>query len=153
MKYLVRAIKYFFYFAVITTAIVFVLILIGAVEGNIDSIFEGGYNAIWKIALFFICVAAFYPKFAFINRDVCIDKEWDEIRDDVVEFFKERRYELESEDGAVLTFRLRSRTARIAKMWEDRLTLSRGPMGYKLEGLRKDALHLATALEHRISSR
>ena len=42
MKYLTRAVKYFFYFAFLTTAIILALILIGAVEGNIATIFEGG---------------------------------------------------------------------------------------------------------------
>ena len=47
MKYTIRAIKYFFYFAIITTAIILALILIGAVEGDIEQIFEGGYSALW----------------------------------------------------------------------------------------------------------
>ena len=47
MKYTIRAIKYFFYFATITTAIVLALVLIGAVEGDINEIFEGGYKALW----------------------------------------------------------------------------------------------------------
>ena len=152
MKYFIRAVKYFFYFAFLTTAIVLVLVFIGAVEGDINSIFEGGYDALWKIALFFACVAAVYPKLAFIRRDVCISAEWKDIRTDVIAFFKERRYELESEEGDSATFRLRNMTGRIAKMCEDRLTLRKGPLGYTLEGLRKDALHIATALEHRFAT-
>ena len=151
MKYFIRAVKYFFYFAVITTAIILALVFIGAVEGDINSIFEGGYEAIWKIALLFACVAAVYPKLAFIRRDVCVDREWSEIREDTIDFFRERRYELESEQDGIVTFRLRSKANRVAKMCEDRLTLSRSPQGYTLEGLRKDALHLAAALEHRLS--
>ena len=46
MKYLIRAVKYFFYFAFLTTAIVLALVLIGAVEGDIDTIFNGGYSAL-----------------------------------------------------------------------------------------------------------
>ena len=58
MKYLVRAVKYFFYFAFLSTVIILALVLIGAVEGDINSIFEGGYSALWKIALFYLAVAA-----------------------------------------------------------------------------------------------
>ena len=61
MKYIVRSIKYFFYFALLTSAIVYALVLIGAVEGNIESIFRGGYDALWKMAAFFAAVAAVYP--------------------------------------------------------------------------------------------
>ncbi len=151
MKYFVRAVKYFFYFAFITAAIVLALVLIGAVEGDINSIFEDGYDSLWKIALFFVCVAAVYPRLAFINRDVSIGREWDEISGDVKEFFRERRYETESEEDGVVTFRLRSKGARLAKMCEDRLILRKTAAGYSLEGLRKDALHIAAALEHRFS--
>ena len=43
MKYFIRSVKYFFYFAILTTLIILALVLIGAVEGSIDSIFEDGY--------------------------------------------------------------------------------------------------------------
>ncbi len=151
MKYFIRSVKYFFYFAVLTTALILVLVLIGAVEGNIESIFEGGYDAIWKIAVFFVCVAAVYPKLAFIRREICIDRDWEEIREDTVDFFRVRRYELESEQDGSVSFRLRSKAARLTKMCEDRLTLTRTPQGYVLEGLRKDAMHIAAALEHILS--
>ena len=91
MKYLIRAVKYFIYFSLLTTVIVTVLVLIGAVEGNIDSIFNGGTDALWKIALFFALVSAVYPKLGFINRDIPVDRDLDQIRDEVVGFFRERR--------------------------------------------------------------
>ena len=40
MKYLIRSIKYFIYFSLMCTVIVSILVLIGAVEGDINSIFE-----------------------------------------------------------------------------------------------------------------
>ena len=43
-KYLIRSIKYFFYFAIIVALMVGAIILVGAVEGNIDTIFRGGWN-------------------------------------------------------------------------------------------------------------
>ena len=49
MKYLVRAVKYFFYFAFLSTAIILALVLIGAVEGDINSIFEGGWSALYSL--------------------------------------------------------------------------------------------------------
>ena len=75
MKYLVRSVKYFFYFAIITSLIVTALGMIGAVEGDIDSIFRGGYSALWKIAIFFAIVAAVYPKVGFITREIPVDKD------------------------------------------------------------------------------
>ena len=70
MKYLIRSIKYFFYFSAVTAIIIFMLVFIGAVEGDISQIFDGGYSALWKIAIFFALVAAVYPKVGFITRKI-----------------------------------------------------------------------------------
>lgn len=151
MKYITRAIKYFFYFAFLTTAIILALVLIGAVEGDINTIFNGGYSALWKIAIFFAVVAAVYPKVGFICRDIAVDRDWKDIRSEAIEYFKDRRYDLESETADTVTFRFRDTTGRLSKMYEDRLTLTRVPQGYTLEGLRKDVMRLATGLEYRLN--
>ena len=152
MKYLIRSIKYFIYFSLMCTVIVSVLVLIGAVEGNIESIFEEGYTSIGKIAIFFALVAAVYPKVGFISRGISSDKEWSEIRADVIEYMKERQWDLESEGDGFASFRVRGTMTRLSKMNEDRITLTRSAGGYQMEGLRKDVMRLATGLEHRLDS-
>lgn len=151
MKYIIRSIKYFFYFALLTTAIVFALIFIGAVNGDINDIFEGGYNALWKMGVFFALVAAVYPKLGFIVRDVEAKQGWDEIKGISKEYFKNRRYQLESETDDTLTFIRRSTVERISRMYEDRITLSKTETGFKMEGLRKDVLLAASGLEHTLN--
>ena len=115
MKYLVRAVKYFFYFAFLSTAIILALVLIGAVEGDINSIFEGGWSSLWKIALFFAAVAAVYPKLGFVRRDISFVTQ-EVSRDEIVEFFRDRRYVLESEKDGKMVFRYRDLAGRISKM-------------------------------------
>lgn len=149
MKYTIRAIKYFFYFAILTTAIITALILIGAVENDINAIFEGGAKSLWKIAVFFAAVAAVYPKVGFMTRKVEVNRDWDEIREEALEFFKDRRYELESETADKITFRIKGVQGRLAKMYEDRVTVTRVFDGYEFEGLRKDVLRIATGFETR----
>ena len=151
MKYTIRAIKYFFYFSIITTAIVLALVLIGAVEGDINEIFEGGYKALWKIAAFFAVIAAVYPKVGFIRREVPLRREWAEVREDTISYFRDRRYILESENGDTVTFRCKDVASRLSKMYEDRITLKVTPEGYEMEGLRKDVLRLAAGWEHCLS--
>ena len=151
MKYLIRSLKYFIYFSLMCTLIVYALVLIGAVEGNIDSIFEEGYRSIGKIAIFFALVAAVYPKLGFISRDMQINGSWSEIRMQVIEFMGERRYSLESEDESKVTFRLKGNTGRLTKMFEDRITLTKTAYGWQMEGLRKDVLRLASGLENRLT--
>jgi hypothetical protein len=151
MKYLIRSVKYFIYFSVLCTAIITALVLIGAVEGDINSIFSEGYNSIGKIVMFFAIVAAVYPKFGFITRDIVADKDWKDIRPQVLEYMYERSYKLESEKDGVVTFRFKSAAGRLSKMYEDRLTLTRTETGYQLEGLRKDVMRLAMGLEYRLN--
>ncbi len=148
MKYIVRAVKYFFYFSLMCAAIVAVLVLIGAVEGDINSIFEEGYASVGKIAIFFALVAAVYPKLGFISRDVNISGSWDEIRSKTVEYMSERRYILESESTQKVTFRVRGTAGRLSKMLEDRITLTCAEDGWQMEGLRKDVLRLSSGLEN-----
>ena len=147
MKYTVRAIKYFFYFAILTSLIITALVLIGAVEGNINAIFEGGVQALWKIAIFYAAIAAVYPKVGFINREVNVNRDWSEIREEAISFFQDRRYELESETPDKITFRIKGVHGKLSKMYEDRITVTIVPGGYEFEGLRKDVLRLAAGFE------
>ena len=148
MKYLIRAVKYFFYFAILTTLIILALILIGAVEGNIETIFEDGYNSVWKIALFFALVAAVYPKFGFVRRKLNTTADWNTIKDKAIAYFQEKPFIMESETADAVTFRRRGTISRLTKMFEDRITLCRTEEGYVLEGLRKDVYLYATGLEY-----
>jgi hypothetical protein len=146
MKYLIRSIKYFFYFAVITTLILFILIYLGMADADIAKNFEGGYNAFWKMGLFFAAVAAIYPKLAFINRRLYIDPATD-ISPELINFMRERRYELESQTEDTMTFRLKGFGPRLLKMYEDRITVTSAFDGIQIDGLRKDVIRLATGLD------
>ena len=147
MKYIVRAIKYFFYFALLSTALITVLVLIGAVENDINEIFEEGYNSLWKIGVFFAAISAIYPKVGFINRSVAVNREWSEIREEAISFFNDRRYELETETPEQITFRIKGVAGKFSKMFEDRVTVTRNLDGYSFEGLRKDVLRLGASFE------
>ena len=148
MKYLVRSIKYFFYFAFLTALILYALAFLGMADSNIANNFAGGYNDFWKIGLFFAAVAAVYPKLGFINRKLYIDASVD-IKDETIRYFQDRRYELESQDGDNMTFRIKGAGPRLIKMCEDRITITRTLDGYYMEGLRKDVLRLASGLEYK----
>lgn len=147
MKYTIRAIKYFFYFAFFATAIILALVFIGIVEADINAIFEHGYDDLWKIALFFGAVAAVYPNVAFINRQVTVDGERNTVKEDIKRFLEDRHYDLESEDAEGMTFRIHGLAGKLSKMYEDRITIRWNSDGFTMEGLRKDILRLATGLE------
>ena len=150
MKYFIRSVKYFFYFAFLMTAIILVLVSIGAVEGDINTIFENGYNDLWKIAIFFAVVAAVYPKFGFVCRKIETTGTWESVRNETAAYFSEKPYKPESETSDTLTFRRRDLIARITKMGEDRITVRKTEDGVEMEGLRKDVILYATGLEYRL---
>ena len=152
MKYLVRSVKYFFYFALLTSLILFALVFLGMADSNIANNFEGGYSAFWKMALFYAAVAAIYPKLAFINRKLYIDPSVD-IKAETVRFFQDRRYVLESQTDDTLTFRVAGMGTRLVKMCEDRITITRTLDGYYMEGHRKDVLRLASSLEYKFQDK
>lgn len=148
MKYIIRAVKYFFYFAILTTVIILALVLIGAVEGDINEIFKGGYASLWKIAIFFAVVAAVYPKFGFVRRSLDTTADWDTVRTAAEVYFDKKPFKKESETSDMVTFRRRDLIGRMSKMGEDRISISRTADGYEMEGLRKDVLLYATGLEY-----
>ena len=146
MKYIVRAIKYFFYFAFFATAIILALVFIGLVEGDINAIFENGTKDLWKIATFFALVAAVYPNLAFITRQMPIEEDRETAKEQIKAYMMERRYVLESETAEGMTFRFHSLAVKLSKMFEDRITIKWNEEGYTIEGLRKDVLRLAAGL-------
>lgn len=148
MKYLIRSIKYFFYFAFLFGAIIAALVLIGAVEGDINEILEGGYASLWKIAIFFAVVAAVYPKFGFVRRKLDTSAEWESVKEKAVSYFEGKNFKTESETPDTVSFRRRNVMERMTKMGEDRITLVRTDEGFFLEGLRKDVYLYATGLEN-----
>lgn len=151
MKYLIRSIKYFFYFSLLTTLILLALIATGLAEGDINTMFRGGSSAIWKIAVFFVVVAAVYPKLGFISRKVSTDRSWDEIKGEVIGFMRERQYDLETESATTVTFRHRGAVNKLTRMYEDRITVTILQDGFEMEGLRKDVFRIATNLEYRLN--
>ncbi len=148
MKYFIRSVKYFFYFAFLTTAIILALVLIGAVEGSIETIFEDGYNSVWKIAIFFAMVAAVYPKFGFIRRKLETNADWNTVKGKTIDYFQAKPFVLESQTEDSVSFRRRDVISRITKMGEDRITVCKTEEGYFMDGLRKDVIVFATGLEY-----
>ena len=149
MKYLVRAIKYFFYFSILLILIMAVLILLGVAHGDASTLFRGGYKALWQIALLFGVVAAFYPRFGFTKQKAVITGEYSEIRQGVIAYMEGRGYKLETEDGENLTFRMRSKVNAFFRMMEDRITMTRSAQGFEVEGLTKDVIRVIRGLEYK----
>lgn len=147
LKYIIRAIKYFFYFSLLLIVLLTILVLAHIVDGNIETMFRDGYKSLIQIGIMFGCVSAIYPVFGFVRKDAVIPGEHSDIRGGIIDFMESRGYKLESEDGENMTFRSRSLFHRFSRMLEDRITLTRNLGGYQVEGLRKDVVRLIYGLE------
>ena len=152
MKYIVRVIKYFIYITLIMAAILAVMVALKVVEGDISSIFRDGYNSLWKIALMFLAVSAFYPKFGFCKRGAIIPGEYGSIRKGVIDYMESHGYVLESEEGENITFRKGGVFQKIRRMFEDRITMTRDLPGFYVEGLTKDVVRIVSGLEYKFRS-
>lgn len=150
MKYFIRSVKYFIYFCAIMTIMISVLILIGAAEANIETLFRGGYSALWKIAILFAVISAIYPKVSFIRREASVPGSWDEIKGDIRRYMEDNHYEFEKEDTESMSFRHKGAVSRLARMYEDRITVSMAFGGVTVEGHRKDVMRVATGIEYKM---
>jgi len=148
MRYLVRAVKYFFYFLIIFVVLMALMIAFGFVEADIDTMFRNGTDSLWQIAVMLVVFGAAYPFFGFTKKEVWITGEYGEIRDGVQAYMQRRGYVLESEEGENMTFRCAGPINRTFRMFEDRITLTRSFSGFTMEGLRKDVVRLGMGLEY-----
>ncbi|MBO8466753.1 MAG: hypothetical protein IAB99_03190 [Bacteroidetes bacterium] len=148
MRYFIRAVKYFIYFTLLFIVIMAILVLTGAAEGDISTMFKGGYSALWKIALIFAVISAIYPSVGFIRKEAMIPGSWEEDKDAIKAFMAGRGYTLESEDTGTMSFRKKG-TGRFTRMYEDRIVFTAKIGGVELEGMRKDVIRLAMGLESR----
>ena len=148
MKYVVRAIKYFIWFALILTLTMVIMAALGLVDPKPELMFREGMKSVWQIAILFAVLAFVYPMTGFRKQDAIIPGDYSQIRDKVVNFMESRGYGLETEEGEDMTFRLNSKIGRAMKMFEDRVTFTRSAQGFRLEGLRKEIVRLISGLEY-----
>ena len=95
--------------------------------------------------------SAVYPKFGYVTRKVSIPGEWAEVGPQVKEFFRERGdYVIESEEEGKIFLRSNSRAVRIARLWEDRITVTFVLGGVEMEGPAKDLNRIVSAFEYRL---
>ncbi|MCQ2135871.1 MAG: hypothetical protein MJY67_03045 [Bacteroidales bacterium] len=161
MRYCIRAVKYFFYFCFLTTAILTVLAVCGIVDKDVQTMFRNGYDSIWQIAIMFALLSAIYPKFGWQTRSVRLPGTLPMLKDKLKTAMEEHGFKLESdttsvnEEGVpsgVMTFRRRDFGMKLLRMWEDRITFTQSEDGIAAEGLRKDLAALIMYLEHKFNS-
>ncbi len=149
MRYLIRSLKYFVWFVVILCITMGIMVALGVVEADPNLMFRDGMKSVWQIAGLFLVIAVVYPIAGFRKINAVVPGEYNEVRDKVVSFMESKGYYLETEEGEIMTFRLRSKVGAFLKMNEDRVTFVKEPGGFVVEGLRKVTIRLVSGLEYK----
>ncbi len=154
VKYIVRALKQFVWFFIFLALIVVVVVFITP-EYSFENIFkpesEGGMfqdGAFYKIGALFILISAIYPAYSYVRKEVFATGGFAPNRDKIIKVFYDLGYEITAEDDEKVTFRLRSRSARFMKLYEDAVTITKDAESpLIMTGLRKELMRLATRIE------
>ena len=154
-RYAVRAVKYFCWFALLFALIIGALWFTkhAPTDNGVQGLFVNGWKSIIEIAGVFLIFSALYPKFGYVTKTVRIAGEWNETSAEVRRYFEDRGdYSKETEDGEKLCFRSTKTARRIARMWEDRLTVTPVFGGVQIEGPATDVARIASSMEYKFNS-
>lgn len=152
MKYLVRSVKYFLSLLVVLVLVLLVLVKLNLVNSEIEDMFRNGYDSLWQIALILAAFSALYPKIGYGTRDVHAPGSLAEQRAAIVGYMDSRGYKLLKEDDEKLEFVLRSPLSRLFRMFEDNIVVSKTFDGVRVEGLTKDIVRVASAIQSRLEN-
>lgn len=150
MKYLIRSVKYLFYFAFMCGLILVVTFHFSVKpEGYtlMDMLLVDG--SIYKMLAFFVAVAAVYPALGFQKKPMYVSNI-KEHRKEVVELFENSNYVIDSETPTSISFRLRNPFMRLLRLYEDNVTIDFSDNPVMIEGLRKDVLRFSRNIEYHI---
>lgn len=152
MKYLVRSLKFFVWFAVFFILMVTVMALV-IPEYDITTAFrfdgQGMFmeGSQWKILALFIVFACLYPALTYVKKEALTEKRFEECRPQIMGVFDNLEYSLTEETDEVLVFRKSSSAARFMRLFEDQVTISKGEPPFIIQGPRKDILRIASGIE------
>lgn len=147
LRYIVRVLKSFLWFAILFAIMVSIIVLF-VPEYSFDMIFrkEGGMftpGSEYKIFILFIAISAIYPAVKYVKKEAVIKGNFDERRDEIFEVFRKMGYVFVSENAETVTFRLEKKSLRFMRMYEDRITITKGESPLILRGDRKEIIRLS----------
>lgn len=151
MQYLRRALKYLVYFAVIFALIVGILWVLTLRKQGIELKDTLEPGSLPKLIIFFVAVAAIYPYLNFRTRKLYFNGDFKTNRDMILGVFTDMGYEVIEENETSLAFRLKSKSARLNRLNEDRIDLDVSDNPLQITGYRRDVDRIMRNLNYKIS--
>ena len=151
MTYIRRAFKYFLQVSLTLALVIAVLMISGLVSKDVSVAFTRGWNSVWLIEGVFAVVSALYPLLGYSHRKLSLNGDPAEYRNGIVQAMERRSYVLEKEEDGMMTFRLSSPLNRLARFYEDRITIRPILGGFDLEGLTRDLVRVVMLLDRKLN--
>lgn len=151
MRYLIRALKYFARMAVILVLIIFILVKMKMLDGNLDEMFVHGRDSLWQIAAILAAFSLLYPKFGYCTRTLNLSGPAEDYYEGISVVMENRGYRPEKEDSQQRSYVKKSPFDRALRIWEDRIVIRPVLGGFAIEGGTKDVVRLISALECRFT--
>ena len=151
MTHIRRALKYFIQVTVIFAVIIGALMLAGLVSKDVNVAFREGWKSIGYIVGVFFVVSFVYPLMGYGKRNIRANGDPAEHRADIDKAMEQRGYVLESEKGGELRYHLASPVARLARLWEDTITIKPQLGGFQAEGLVRDLARVVMSIDRNIN--
>lgn len=147
MTYLRRSCKYFIQLILIFIVLIGVLMLVGMIPKEVGLAFRKGWTSIFYILGLFAVMSGVYPLFGYGKRLIRTTGDPAEIWPKVDEAMEGRGYykAAEKEDGSRV-YKLKSTTARMARLWEDRIVIERELEGFVVDGQMRDLARVVMSI-------
>lgn len=146
-KYIIRAVKYFFYIGIIFTLLVTIMFYTSEVpEGTtvLDLFKEGAW---WKILIFFVVFSGVYPAIGYQKKEIYSNGNWNEKKKEIKAIFENANFVLKEETPTSMTFILRNKLLRFIRYYEDAIVFDYSNEPATISGLRKDTLRFSRSIE------
>ena len=151
IQHLRRALKYFVQISFIFVVIMGVLMLSGMVSKDVSVAFRSGWRSIAYIGITFAAMSLLYPLFGYGKRHIRATGDPAGHRAAIDEVMRSRGYvPLPQEDGT-LRYHLSSPVNRLARLWEDTITITPVLDGFEAEGLMRDLSRVVSSIDHKIN--
>ena len=153
LKHLRRALKYFIQITLLFGVIIGILMLSGMASTDIDTAFRSGWKSVQLILAAFALMSLIYPFFGYGKRTVHATGDPATHWKTIDEALDNRGYVFagETPEGG-RKFHLKSGVSRVARLWEDTITINPVLGGFQAEGLTRDLVRVVMALDRKLNS-
>ena len=147
MKYFIRSLKYFCALCVLCLAIMLLNRLAGSSVLTLRETFYVMFHTPRGMLLpgAILLLAAFYPKFGFIVRQV--EGDIDDNREQILNAFRSEGFSLRSEHDGVMVFRADNWGRKLMMLGEDELIVSQYGQWIRIEGIRRGVARVQYRLD------